>query len=116
MDDERKELFCDVCGKDKYVDGIVDAYFEDFGCPTPDYGFYHDYQPVCPKCGNKSLEDVNYARLNIDWEITEVVDILSIYDEAVSLCGLDDSGNEYTANAVKSCGEIVDIEDIERIK
>lgn len=103
MSDERKEMFCSNCKE------VVDSYEMNDGIDAP------VWVDVCPKCGNQDLEDVDLEKLDIDWEIAEEVDVLSAYDTQVLLSGLDDNGNEYSASATESCGEIVEIEDIERI-
>lgn len=50
---------------------------------------------------------------NVDWQVVEVLDVISVYDQDVALEGMDDDGIEYTAGGARSCGEIVDVYDIE---
>ncbi len=46
----------------------------------------------------------------IDWNDTgDELDVIDCYDKEIEVFGEDEAGNEYSAVAMESCGEIVDI-------
>lgn len=104
------EMFCDRCKE------VVDAVERNDGYATSDYGHYDVYVNICPRCGNTDLEEIDLEKLDIDWELDEEMDKLSAYDSEWSLTGDDDYGNEYIATGTMSCGELVNIIDIERVE
>ena len=50
------------------------------------------------------LEDIDFD------EVTQVLDVISCYDEEVEILGTDIKGNSYSAIATRSCGEIIEID------
>ena len=52
---------------------------------------------------------------NIFWDATELSETLSVYDQIYIAEGTDEQGNKYIASAIVSCGEIVEITDIEKV-
>jgi len=53
--------------------------------------------------------------IKIDWEIEDRFDKVSYHVQDVSLIGIDELGNKYSAMAVEICGEIEDITEIEKL-
>ena len=54
---------------------------------------------------------------DIEWELTgDVLDRIDVYDHSEVVIGYDKIGSEYEGVAEVSCGEIVDVEDIELIE
>ena len=56
------------------------------------------------------------ASLKIDWQIDQYFETIDYHTKSVSLIGYDGFGQKYTAMALEVCGEIENIEDIERDK
>jgi len=50
---------------------------------------------------------------NIDWETVGLMETLSFHDQTYSAVGYNDRGHKYIGTAIVSCGEIVEIIDIE---
>lgn len=52
--------------------------------------------------------------IEIDFDTqVELLDSVDCYDKTYLAIGYDDNGNKYTASAVYSCGELLELEDIE---
>ena len=58
------------------------------------------------------LEDIDFD------EVTQVLDVISCYDEEVEIIGYNKRGDCFSAIAIRSCGEIVEIDEttIEKLK
>jgi len=56
------------------------------------------------------------ASLKIDWQIDQYFETIDYHTKSVSLIGYNGFGQKYTAMALEVCGEIENIEDIERDK
>jgi len=54
--------------------------------------------------------DFNGIKIEFDEEVVQVLDVLSVHDRDVEILGYDKNGNEYSAVANESCGEIVEID------
>ncbi len=62
---------------------------------------------------NKNLN----AFKDIEWELTgDVLDRIDIYDHSEVVVGYDKIGNEFEGVAEVSCGEIIDVDDIELVE
>lgn len=51
----------------------------------------------------------------IDWEIEDRFEKVNYHVQEVSLIGIDELGNKYSAMAVEVCGEIEDITEIKKL-
>lgn len=49
----------------------------------------------------------------IDWELVDCLETISVHDQTWSVEGFDGNSQKYTAIASVSCGEIVEVTDIE---
>ncbi len=54
------------------------------------------------------------ATLKIDWQIDQYFETIDYHTKSVSLIGYNGFGQKYTAMALEVCGEIENIEDIEK--
>lgn len=101
--------WCDKCKEE-----IIPSERDD-GYPTP-LGYCSVYVEICPHCGNSDLEEVDFSKIDIEWEIGDVYDDAGdghcFFHEAD---GEDENGNKYRASAALVDGEIAEYEDIERI-
>lgn len=62
---------------------------------------------------------MNIDKYGINWyERGDTLDTIDYHDKEIEVFGEDDAGNEYSAVAMESCGEVVDIdrESIECLK
>lgn len=101
--------WCDECKEE------ITPSERDDGYPTP-LGYYSAYVEICPVCGNDDLDEVDFTKLDIDWEVGAEVDNAGdghcFFHEVE---GEDGVGNKYRATAILVDGEIVEYEDIQRI-
>lgn len=56
---------------------------------------------------------MGFKKNGIDFEKTELLESISVHDQIYAAIGYDDDFNEYFGTATVSCGEIVDISDIQ---
>ena len=56
------------------------------------------------------VEFYNGIKIEFEEEVVQVLDVLSVLDRDVEVLGYDKYGNEYSAVANESCGEIVEID------
>lgn len=94
-------FICEQCDKDNYV-------CECHGCPACDNisDNQEDNGHICSKCDDKMKKYSN-------WEEGEVLDQLDYHDAEIEVTFIGDNGKEFSAVAMQSCGEIVEIFDID---
>lgn len=57
-----------------------------------------------------------FEGIEIEWDTkVELLDKIDCYDKVYLAEGYDTHGNKYTASAIYSCDELVELEDIEKV-
>ena len=59
---------------------------------------------------NEIIEGYNGNQsVQISWEINEVTDVVSVYDQGCTVVGHDNEGNEYFSHGLISCEVLISV-------